>query len=486
MEAIFRLAWLRTDSTLMPINWRDMETEELGSVYEGLLELTPRLTADGRGFAFADGAESRGNERKKTGSYYTPDNLVQALLDSALDPILDRAEKMAEDAPAALLSLSVIDPACGSGHFLLAGARRIATRIARLRTGGVPSAADYRHALRDAVRCCIHGVDRNPMAVELAKVALWIESVEPGKPLGFLDVNIRLGDSLLGIFDLTALEKGIPDAAYKPLAGDDRATANDFLKRNRSDKGVNQDVFDFTGGGTRARRAMLPDLAASLHAVRELPEDSVNQVEAKRAQFRLVHSDARLTNLEQAADLYIAAFLTSKTESTSLDLHTSLVPTTDDVWKAMRGSTVYGPRLGASRAQASRARAFHWPLEFADIFDRGGFDVVLGNPPWERIKIQEQEFFASREPEIAEAPNKAARARLIAALQQFQRGTREYALFEEFESAKRVAEASSEFARVEGENGGRFPLTGKGDVNTYSLFAELFIRLRHKFGSPSL
>ena len=154
--------------------------------------------SDGRGFAFAEGLETKGNERKKSGSYYTPDSLVQALLDSALDPVLDRVESEAEDAAAALLGVTVIDPACGSGHFLLAAARRIATRVARVRTGGVPSTADYRHALRDAVRCCIHGVDRNPMAVELARVALWIETVEPGKPLGFLDANIRVGDSLLG------------------------------------------------------------------------------------------------------------------------------------------------------------------------------------------------------------------------------------------------------------------------------------------------
>jgi hypothetical protein len=474
MEAIFRLAWLREDSSIVPVNWRDMETEELGSVYEGLLELTPHLTQDGRGFAFAEGLETKGNERKKTGSYYTPDSLVQALLDSALDPVLDRVESESQDAASALLGLTVIDPACGSGHFLLAAARRIATRVARLRNGGVASASDFRHAVRDVVRCCIHGVDRNPMAIELAKVALWIESVEPGKPLGFLDSNIRLGDSLLGIFDLKALEKGIPDAAYKPLTGDDKGTANDFLKRNRSDKGVSQDIFDFAGGGTRARRAALPDLAASLRAVRQLPEDSVDQVEAKRAQYWAAHTDARLTNLEQAADLYMAAFLTPKPKSISLDLHTSQVPTTEDVWKAMRGSTVYGPRLGSARELAARASVFHWPLQLPDIMDRGGFDVVLGNPPWERIKLQEQEFFASREPEIAQASNADTRGRMIEQLRQAHSGTRERLLYEEFEITKRISEASSEFVRVSDDEGGRFPLTGTGDINTYALFAELF------------
>jgi hypothetical protein len=121
MEAIYRLAWLKEDSGLVPVNWRDMETEELGSVYESLLELTPRLTDDGRGFAFAEGGEAQGHARKTSGSYYTPDSLVQALLDSALDPVLDRVEAEAKEPAAALLSVTVLDPACGSGHFLLAG-----------------------------------------------------------------------------------------------------------------------------------------------------------------------------------------------------------------------------------------------------------------------------------------------------------------------------------------------------------------------------
>jgi hypothetical protein len=481
MEAIFRLAWLREDSSIVPVNWRDMETEELGSVYEGLLELTPRLTQDGRGFAFAEGLETKGNERKKTGSYYTPDSLVQALLDSALDPVLDRVESEAQDAPTALLDVSVIDPACGSGHFLLAAARRIATRVARLRTGGVASAADYRHALRDAVRCCIHGVDRNPMAIELARVALWIETVEPGKPLGFLDANLRVGDSLLGIFDLKALEKGIPDAAYKPLTGDHRPTANDFKERNKRDKGEAAGFLDFSGS-RRGQTVELPRLAASMRAVRELPEDTVEQIQTKQQRYKSAHGDPHLTNLEQAADLYIAAFLTPKTETQSLDLHTALVPTTADVWTAMRSGTVYGPRLGAARNLASHSRAFHWPIEFPDVMNAGGFDAVLGNPPWERIKIQEQEFFASREPEIAEAANAAARVRMIEKLKQADSGTRERLLYEEFELAKRVAESSSEFVRVNVEEGGRFPLTGRGDVNTYALFAELFTTLTSERG----
>jgi hypothetical protein len=407
MEAIFRLAWLREPTGLVRVNWRDMETEELGSVYESLLELTPRLTDDGRGLAFAEGGEARGHARKTSGSYYTPDSLVQLLLDSALDPVLDRVEAEAEDAAAALLSVTVLDPACGSGHFLLAAARRIATRLARARTGGAAAPADYRRALRDVTRACIHGVDRNPMAVELAKVALWIETVEPGKPLGFLDANIRCGDALLGVFDLTALAKGIPDDAYKPLAGDDRETARHFATRNRSER-AGQGSLDFEGGGGRLPAAS--PMAGEAKALRAMPEDSPEQIAAKRKRYDAVRADPRRWSVRVAADLYVAAFLAPKTGGVPENRNTVTISTTAHVWDALAGRTVYGPLVGRAQELAGEARAFHWPLEFPDVMAAGGFDVVLGNPPWERIKIQEQEFFAAREPEIAEAANAAARA----------------------------------------------------------------------------
>lgn len=483
MEAIFRLAWLREQSGLVPVNWRDMETEELGSVYESLLELTPRLTEDGRGFTFAVGGESRGHARKITGSYYTPDSLVRTLLDSALDPVLDRVEAEADDPAAALLTVTVLDPACGSGHFLLAAARRIATRLARVRTGGVASPADYRHALRDVVRACIRGVDRNPMAVELTKVALWIETVEPGKPLGFLDPNIRCGDALFGLFDLKALEKGIPDDAYKPLSGDDKETAKHLLARNRAER-TGQGSLDFGGAGGRLPAAA--PMVDEARALRAMPEDSPDQIVAKRERFEAARADPRRWQARIASDLYVAAFLAPKIGGVPANRNTVSIPSTGHVWDTLAGKTVYGPLVGRAQDLVGEVPAFHWPLEFPDIMAAGGFDVVLGNPPWERIKLQEQEFFASRDPEIAQALNAAARGRLIEKLKDAASGTPERALFEEFEATKRLAEASSTFARVDKKEGGRFALTGRGDVNTYALFAELFANLASKRGQAGV
>lgn len=474
MEALYRLSWLSDKTGMVPVNWRAMETEELGSVYESLLELQPQLGDDGQTLVFAsEAAERKGNQRKTTGSYYTPDSLVQALLDTALDPVLEKTEAEADDPAAALLKLSVIDPACGSGHFLLAAARRIATRLARIRAEGTPSLADFRHALRDVARSCIHGVDRNPMAVELTKVALWIETVDPGLPLGFFDAQIRCGDALLGVFDLKVLDEGIPDAAYKPLTGDDKDTARYYLQANRAAKS-GQGGFDF-GTGQASMPAMKP-LALDFSGFRDLPEDTVDQIGAKAKRFKELRKGQTFVRAKAAADLYVAAFLLSKVGGAPAGASARTVPTTEELWMALNLGKMRQAMVDAPKA-ARNARALHWPLEFPDVMQRGGFDVVLGNPPWERIKLQEQEFFASRSPEIANAPNKAARDRLIKALEKAAPGTAERALFDTFTEAKREAEATSEFVRVPGEDGGRFALTGRGDVNTYALFAELFTNL---------
>ncbi|MFK3777690.1 Eco57I restriction-modification methylase domain-containing protein [Agrobacterium sp. NPDC089420] len=474
MEALYRLSWLADKNGMVPVNWRAMETEELGSVYESLLELQPQLGDDGKTLVFAsEAAEQKGNQRKTTGSYYTPDSLVQALLDTALDPVLDKTEAEADDPAKALLKLSVIDPACGSGHFLLAAARRIATRLARIRAEGTPSLADFRHALRDVARCCIHGVDRNPMAVELTKVALWIETVDPGLPLGFFDAQIRCGDALLGVFDTQVLQEGIPDAAYKPLTGDDKETAKYYLKANR-DATAGQGGFDF-GTGQASMPAMKP-LALDFSGFRDLPEDTVEQIGAKAKRFKELRKGQTFVRAKAAADLYVAAFLLPKVGGAPAGASERTVPTTEEMWMALNQGKMRQVMVEAPTT-ALRARVFHWPLEFPDVMQRGGFDVVLGNPPWERIKLQEQEFFAARSPEIANATNKAARDRLIKLLAGAAPGSRERELFNTFTQAKREAEATSEFVRVPGEDGGRFALTGRGDVNTYALFAELFAKL---------
>lgn len=463
-EAVYRLAWLKEDHIPTPVNWRDMETEELGSVYESLLELTPILAEGGRGFTFAEGSEARGNARKTSGSYYTPDSLVQVLLDSALDPVLDRAEQE-EDPVRALLDLTVIDPACGSGHFLLAAARRIATRLALAETDGVASAADYRHALRKVVRSCIYGVDRNPMAVELAKVALWIESVEPGKPLGFLDANIRCGDALLGVFDLKALEDGIPDEAYKALTGDDKATASGLKKLNRSER-------DRPLLKTAIR---LDALAAQYHEFAEIAEDDIAGLEKRQTAFAKIMRSPDRWSLKCACDAWVAAFLLPKPELPSPQAK-PMVPTTRQAWEALDRRPAQGPLAAEIDRAAAEARAFHWSLEFPNVMSAGGFSAVIGNPPWEVMQLSEEEYFAQRMPEVAALAG-AARKRAIANL-----ADTNPQIFANYEADKRKFEAANEFARTSG----RFDLTARGKINTYALFAELFSGLAGPKGRAGL
>lgn len=480
LAAVWRLAWMRPDGhPLTRVNWRDMETEELGSVYESLLELTPIASADTRTFTFAEGDETRGNARKVSGSYYTPDSLVQALLDESLNPLIEEtvAGKDDKDTIEALLNLRIIDPACGSGHFLLAAARRLASRIARLSSPGTPSEADFRHWLREVARHCLFGVDRNPMAIELAKVALWIETVEPGKPLSFLDAHLRCGDALLGVYDLAALQIGIPDDAYKPLIGDDKKAASAWKARNKSER-------DARKQGELSFFEPPKTLLESARALEALAEDDLASVQSKANAYRRLFASEDAHRLEAACDLYVAAFLLPKTEPPVRTVGGAggFIPTSRDIWDKLDGTRPLGLIEVNSVAASKAARAFHWPLEFPQVFYPGagrkpGFDLAIGNPPWERIKLQEHEFFASRDPEIANAPTAAARRKLISALASAPTETAKYALFTDFNTAKRTAEAVSSFVRTPSAEGGRFPFSGAGDVNTYALFAELFLEI---------
>ena len=147
-----------------------------------------------------------GSERKQTGSYYTPPDLVHELVGSALVPVMN--ERLAEAGTREERGAGAARAACprsgvGVRHFLLAAARRIAVELSQVRAGDDGySPAEYREALRDVIRHCIYAVDKNPLAVDLCKVALWIESHSPGLPLSFLDHHVKCGDSLVGVSDL--------------------------------------------------------------------------------------------------------------------------------------------------------------------------------------------------------------------------------------------------------------------------------------------
>ena len=330
-----------------------------------------------------------------------------------------------------------------------------------------PSVDDFRHALRDVSRRCIYGVDKNPMAVELAKVALWIETVDPGLPLGFFDSQIKCGDSLLGIFKRQDLRAGIPDSAYKSLTGDDRIVARDYLRANRASRD-RQESLDFTADASDASDSFLVE---NFTGFRALPEDTVEEIDVKERRYRELCEKEDFVCLHKASDLYIGAFLLPKQKS-GLGASARSVPISEDIW-IMREKGICGFLLEKAIEAAKHARAFHWYLEFPDVMERGGFDVVLSNPPWERVKLQQQEFFATRDPEIANARNAAIRNEMIDQLIEANP-----LLAQEWQDALRTAATASHFIR----SSGRFPRGGVGDVNTYAVFADLAWQLIHSSG----
>jgi hypothetical protein len=494
LAAVFQLGWFRADGGLSRVNYRDMGPEELGSVYESLLELVPDLQglaspATARlAFVGDDDADAstKGNTRKLTGSYYTPDSLVQELIKSALEPVITQTVKANPEQPVrALLALTVCDPACGSGHFLLAAARRLADevalhRAAAEREGGAPTPADYRHALRDVVGRCIFGVDKNPMAIQLAKTALWLEAYSPDRPLSFVDHHLRVGDALLGVLDPKVLENGIPDEAYTALSGDDKDVAASLKKQNK----VDLESWRAISGGDLLTQAAT---VQSAMGVEQLDDATPEHLTAKRAAFLAAKQEAEGTPFSRLADTYVAAFLARKAVGEE-----ERVPLSGYLWGLLTDQKEQARHSGLEDAARALCRAhgvFHWWLAFPQVAQRGGFDVMLGNPPWERIKLQEEEFFATRSQLVASARHKAERAQRI---QWLAEGTllhrldpereradgvsppnlAEQQLYQDFILARRGAEAASLFAR----SGRRFPLTGVGDVNTYALFSETFLQ----------
>ncbi|MCL2779674.1 MAG: N-6 DNA methylase [Polyangiaceae bacterium] len=377
--AVFKLAWLRENGSLARVNWRDMGPEELGSVYESLLELVPQITS-GRQFAFATGNQTKGNARKTTGSYYTPDSLVQVLLDSALEPVIaDTIAKNPGNPVEALLGLSIVDPSCGSGHFLLAAASRLAAHVARLKANGTPSAAEYRHALRQVVGHCIFGVDLNPMAVELCKVALWMEAVEPGLPLTFLNSHIQHGNALLGTTP-ELMANGIPDAAWNPIEGDDKKVASGLKKRNKAEAG-GQQTFDFSTpseGGAEAQ--------AVTRAITEL--DAASDTDAtllakKEERWDGIRSSPEYLHQKLVADTWCAAFVWPKQLGELAD-----AAPTNGVWRQLCDGQGIALTLTTKTVEELTAQHsfFHWHLQFPQVFAKGGFDIVLGNPPWDLLE----------------------------------------------------------------------------------------------------
>ncbi|MFP8884189.1 Eco57I restriction-modification methylase domain-containing protein [Streptomyces mangrovi] len=497
-EAVKHLARVRDTGSARwrPVDYQHMGAEELGSVYEALLELVPKHSAADRTFELID---RPGNDRKKTGSYYTPTPLTETLLDSTLNPVIDDAVKRGEQRASAegrpghpdtiveeLLSLTVCDPACGSGHFLVAAARRIAKRVASVRERNPePTAESVRHALHEVVARCIYGVDLNPMAVELAKVSLWLEAMEPGKPLSFLDAHIKHGNGLIGATP-ALMRDGIPDKAFKAIEGDDDGWARQLLNRNAEERKGQGALFE-TETETKVSNA---SFARGLRRITTSPADDLTDVRRMEAAYRDWATSAAYLHALHLADAWCAAFVWSKREDAPPAI----------THKVFRG--LEDPE-GDSAPQSTHNEIvrlrdqytfFHWHLEFPEVFTvpegndastaagsvnpatgwAGGFSCVVGNPPWDKVDFEDKKYFSVVAPEIAEISGTARRTRIA----EWERENPEAG--KRYRAARRAVKGTFHFAG----DSGVFPLCAKGltvkgvnSLQTDTLFAERMVNV---------
>jgi hypothetical protein len=468
---------------LRPIDYQHLGPEELGSVYESLLELHPEIYINAsRVTDRFKLTTASGHERKTTGSYYTPSSLIQALLDSALDPVLAEVRSQGESA---ILDLKVCDPACGSGHFLIAAAHRIAKALAAVRTQeDEPAPAAVRSALRDVIGHCVYGVDINPMAVELCKVGLWMEALEPGKPLSFLDHRIRCGNSLLGTTP-TLTANGIPDEAFQPIEGDDKSVVSGLRKQNREERKQREARVIQHGLWDAQPVTDYGALAAEVEALDALDDATLAGVRAKEDRYRALADDPEYIAARLLADAWCAAFVWEKTPDTQM-------PLTDLFYRRLEdephAETMRGVREKVVELR-ERYQFLHWHVAFPDVFHvpeqvdtesvagwNGGFNVVLGNPPWDQIQPEEVRFFAGPAPEIAQmsgTKRKNAIAKLI---------DDDHVLASQWFTYTRTLHSTSHMIRANG----MFPLSAVGKLNTYALFAELALNVSGSSGRTGM
>ena len=481
------------------INYSSLDVEEFGSVYEGILEMRPfvqpGVAASDWLFGFVGGLD-----RQSTSSYYTRPDLVQNLIKTTLEPVIK--DKMAncattEEKVKALLNMKVCDAASGSGHIVLAMARTIAWYVCTLRTGeDNPASLDYRQALREVISRCVYAVDYNPDAVELCKVVLWIEGYCAGKPLSFLNHHIRCGNSVLGVSDLQMLIDGVPD---KALTAEDKDTLKALKKLNQEAvKAVNgntgnEPTFGFENPfGIEEMSIAQIGLADKIRFINHLPEDTLEQEIVKQLRWQELMASARVDCLRRACDIYAYAFYhTVKADELykdnggtdkELDLEAG-VPYTKTVMRALqeieamecleKGKPLptYYRQLSADfktevRRIAEEQRFFHWCVEFPEVFAANkGFDVMCGNPPWDKIKVEDKKWFESHgRADIVNAGTASQRKKAIADLP-----STDPILYKEYAKALADAEALSRFVRL----AGRFDLTATGDIDLYPMFAEL-------------
>ncbi len=469
-DVIDDLSFERTDQGRRYINYRDLSVQQLGSIYERLLE--HEIVREGGQIVVRPNVFAR----KGSGSYYTPDALVNLLLTETLEPLV--RGRGAEQ----LLELKVCDPAMGSGHFLVSLvdylADRVIAALAEAEAGGQgrlgdrieairrritanakqhgwsidPEQLDDRHIVRRMVlKRCVYGVDKNPMAVELAKVSLWLHTFTVGAPLSFLDHHLRCGNSLFGCWVSQGIDRAMTGESALYLAPKLRQAAAATARMQEIEALTDVEIAEARHSAhifdaMQESTAPLESFLSLSHALDWLNLKAKDERAAVRA-----FTEGRLGDPIQLA---LGAAEPRPEHPASGD---------------------FAAILERAAELIAEEGFLHWQVAFPGVWQdwqrperQGGFDAVIGNPPWDRIKLQQVEWFAARRPAIAHAQRAADRKRMIAALE-----ADGDPLSGAFERANARAESTARMART----GGDYPLLSGGDVNLYALFVERALAL---------
>ena len=506
------------------VNYRDMSVQQLGSIYERLLEREPVRNDEGM-------IEVRPNSyaRKDSGSFFTPQELVDLIVDRTLKPLADErlevfkkrsAELSADDRPTserladlvqvdpaeAVLELKVLDPAMGSGHFLVTAVdflsdiiadlveyaptvpdwldgeyvSPLVARIAVIREGIVHRAQESAWVIDEAqltdqaiirrmvLKRCIYGVDKNPLTVELAKVSLWLHSFTVGAPLSFLDHHLRCGDSLVGLRVDEAMNE------LNRLAGLSASSAIIGAESAAADMKRIEEMSDADVAEVRESASLFQDVEGATAEVRDL--------------FDLLSGLRWLTaGMKKKATASYESPLVDTLDRRPRDAHRLLLQGPDGNQSDGDGGeswSGFGELWREARSIVDRERFLHWQVAFPGVWHDwndarpgGGFDAVIGNPPWDRIKLQEVEWFANRLPRLALATTAAERRAGIRALRDAGDP-----LAGDFDGAKERADSLGQLIR----GSGHYPLLGGGDINLYSLFVERAMSLVNPNGFVGL
>ena len=501
-DVIDALSFEQTTTGRRYINYRDLSVQQLGSIYERLLE--QELARDGDTIVVRPNAFVR----KTTGSYFTPRDLVGLVLRETVEPLvrtrLDRfAERVADraagddvamlrevDPAEGILQLRICDPAMGSGHFLVGLVDYLADRVIAAMVEAETAVAEYASPVTERIddmrrtilknstehgwavdadrlddrqivrrivlKRCVYGVDRNAMAVELAKVSLWLHSFTAGAPLSFLDHHLRCGNSLFGSWTREAFDKTQPEGSplflHEPLNRATRAAMT--MQRIEALTDAKIEETDQSAGLLDELLSMTAPLEAFLALVHGFEWLHVRDAEGRTA-LRQFFQGAFGDPVGVASGEVVV-----KSDS---PIQKRFVQLLDD-----------------ARSIHAEQLFFNWEPAFPGVWSdwdaadrRGGFDAVLGNPPWDRVRLEQVQWFGARRPAIALAQRAADRKHMITSL-----CAAGDPLGDEYQHAADLAKSAARVAR----RGGNYPLLSRGDVNLYSLFVERALSLIHSDG----